>query len=97
METTIFNIKASCVRANPPHGWEDYDLREASDFVAARTVRLADVLLAMKSVCLEVRWFEGSDAFMSLDGDNALWNLREDDLEKQSPETIEFLANVLGV
>lgn len=109
MENTLFSIKASCVRANPPQGWRDYDLREASDFIASRTIRLADVLLAMRKT--DQSWYvrydgvffkwekftEGGSGHHGIESTYVEWNLREDDLEKQSPETIEFLANVLAV
>jgi len=61
-----------------------------------RPIRLADVLLAIEpGIYLDV-----SGGFFKHDARGvriyfAIWNLRKDDLNSQSEETIDFLAGVL--
>lgn len=69
-------------------------------------IRLADVLVAIgddyavigNGVFLRYKSFNrlGQDGDWILADRNARWNLREDDLSKQSPETLAFLAKLLG-
>lgn len=72
--------------------------------VIGRPIRLADVLLAVGEAAREVSYFVDSDGnfheWFAPKGRLDLrtiahWNLREDDLSKQSEETIEFLASLL--
>jgi hypothetical protein len=62
--------------------------------IYGRPIRLSDVLLAMN-----VQLFKDSWDLPVLDYDGskiiALWNLRKDDLTQQSPETIDFLYDLL--
>lgn len=69
-------------------------------------IRLADVLLAIHAKFPTTERFYGIDTegefgqFSDTEGMVAMeplvyWDLRNDDLEKQSPETIEFLYNLL--
>lgn len=68
------------------------NLKDGEYEILGRPIRLADILLAMNTnlkiskVAME-GWLE------IITGEK--WNLRADDLEKQSPETIDFLANLL--
>lgn len=72
-----------------------------STIVAGRPIRLADVLAAIDKKFpepyQEIRINDGFYRFGN-DGDwrKATWNLRDDDLEKQTPECISFLAKLLG-
>lgn len=96
MTDLLQKIRAKCIEVNPEIVvWSPIVADKKRK--APRPIRLADVLLAMKNVSLEVSWFEGDDSLMRLDGANVRWNLREDDLEKQSEETIKFIGSVLGV
>jgi hypothetical protein len=60
----------------------------------SRPIRLADVLLAMN-----IGEFTTTDEIEKESSEVhtlvLLWNLREDDLTKQSPETIDFLTDLL--
>lgn len=106
MTDTLQKIREKCIEANPERGWcGDEDCRNHD------TIRLADVLLAigvMKGYFVEK---DGSQHSRELIAINALghilgaygrilcdgWNLRNDDLEAQSPETVEFIGKVLNV
>lgn len=73
-----------------------------------RPIHLADVLLAIASNRIRLTTFVGGDAwFESYEESNVFtheqswkargvcWNLRLDDLTHQSPETLQFLADLL--
>lgn len=72
-----------------------------------RPIRLADVLLAVREtnqswyvrndgVFFEWEKFtDGGDGHHGVKSSYIVWNLRTDDLEQQSPETLAFLANLL--
>lgn len=67
--------------------------------IIGRPIRLADVLSAIKqgtSYAVDARGefvkFENDDDYEDL---GVKWNLRNDDLTKQSPETINFIYNLL--
>lgn len=63
-----------------------------------RPIRLADVLLAMERFAPNVMLIHTSGTFyVSNHRQESAWNLSTDDLEAQSPETIEFIGKVLGV
>lgn len=74
--------------------------------IIGRPIRLADVLVAMQgkdkpvqSVGVEIngRFLDCNEDMTEWHILEPRWNLRADSLDEQSPETIEFLANVLGV
>jgi hypothetical protein len=91
----IKNIRAACTKANPDIEEEfgcscgscDYETR-------VRPIRLADVLLAVEN---------GRSAEMTEEKIRILryiasiWNLRTDDLEQQSDETVEFISSLLEI
>jgi hypothetical protein len=62
----------------------------------ARHIRLADVLLAMEGTGQKTKT---ADRLINLHdncwGQDVRWNLRADDIEKQSEETISFLYELL--
>lgn len=70
-----------------------------------RPIRLADVLLAIDkfgNYCIAARengtfMVYGDDCEWRANGKLLFWNLRKDSLEDQSPECLEFLANLLAV
>ncbi len=68
--------------------------------ILGRTIRLADVLLALpaglyiSSGGLFVESSHGLDGSTALDSKES-WDLRHDDLSAQSPETLSFLAGLL--
>ena len=70
--------------------------------IEAREIRLVDVLLAM-GVAGRGDWgiTDKGAFFHSADGRQQFydeyWNLRMNDLAKQSPDTLRFLADLLGV
>ena len=96
MTTTLEAIRAKCIEANPEKATRNESLLLTAPFsgiITRRddTIRLADVLLAIGEYCI-------SAAVILVDRNNAArWNLREDDLENQSPETIAFLGKVLDI
>jgi hypothetical protein len=95
-------IRQKCIEANP-------DIEKAQEVpcychndpkcinAPKRPIRLADVLLAIgQKYGDHVLEFSGVET-CSLEAARSVrkWNLREDDLTKQSPETLEFLASLL--
>lgn len=81
------------------HG--DYSGGLIFDKVLGRTIRLADILLAMgasKQGLREV--YQLNPVSLSLGriggGRFVTWNLREDNLESQSDECLQFLADLLA-
>jgi hypothetical protein len=77
--------------------------------VQKRPIRLADVLLAIHkrlredastpvwAIDMAGEFFDQSTSDGSPIYLDVVWNLREDDLEKQPQETIEFIGRVLGI
>lgn len=72
--------------------------------ILGRPIRLADVLLAIKNMLIVVD-AEGhfyrcemklSDKVPKIGKYLGEWNLRDDNLEHQTPETIAFIANLLS-
>lgn len=87
-------IREKCVAAN----------LDEFEFGIPRPIRLADVLLAIGDIGLasmniaapNIDYGKASfiwEPFSS--GKHFIWNLREDDLSKQSEETIDFLYELL--
>lgn len=71
--------------------------------ITGRTIHLADVLLAIEwerpltlGRSIGVNGNEGLFMLNEITGTKTIWNLREDDLEKQAPETQEFIGKLLG-
>lgn len=64
--------------------------------IIGRTIRLADVLLALQRGSTNKRFIfitlGGIDGLMDL---ILLWNLKDDNLDHQSPETIDFIHKLL--
>lgn len=58
--------------------------------VTSRPIRLADVLLAME----KAGYRESFTSLLDLEW-SGCWNLRADSLSEQSPETLQFLAELL--
>jgi hypothetical protein len=79
--------------------WWTYRLKQSEIKSLGRPVRLSDVLLAIEEVPKSYklvldcggRFWE----MMKPSPSNMLWNLRADDLEKQSEETISFLYELM--
>lgn len=87
----IQKIRQACIAANPS------DDRWNVILADEEKVRLADVLLAIgenKDICVRVDTKEQIDA-SPFKGDTQ-WNLREDDLAKQSQECLEFISGLLS-
>lgn len=85
-------IRTACVKANP----------DAYEFGIPRLFRLADVLLALQDN-EALGDYTNTDGYLTfLDYTDELpktawsWNLRNDDLSQQSPETLKFLAELLA-
>jgi len=67
---------------------------EKCPYLRCREIRLADVLLASPDV--EIRLSKPIVLFVDYDKHtDAQWNLRQDSLDSQSPETIDFLFSLL--
>lgn len=89
-------IREKCIAANPhrKEGWDwDSGRPEGSGYMDHAPCRLADVLLAIETS-------EGKVYDRAVNESMAtalnIWNLRADDLEKQSEDTITFLAELLS-
>lgn len=86
-------IRAKVIEANPegfkPHPCVRYEDPKYGCEIEIRPVRLADVLLATSE---SNRVFDITALEIV-----RLWNLRTDDLEKQSEETLSFIGNVLEI
>jgi len=96
---TVDEIKKACQKANLDKTWTwgcECDRTYKDPYT------LADVLLAMDKLDDEHLCLSLEGQFMGYYPETAdmhltkvWWNLKEDDLEKQSPETIKFLHNLL--
>jgi hypothetical protein len=81
-----------------PEGHQHYDMKLD---VLGRPIRLADVLLAWEKNGISKSVDQsGKMVDVKFDGEHqrtelAWWNLRQDSLDQQSPETILFLASLL--
>jgi hypothetical protein len=106
--TNLDLIRQKCIEANPKIARR----KVCDEEVCAidLNIRLADVLLAVQKLGSEQLWIgasirDGYACWLGVDDNNAIisfaedksWNLREDDLTKQSPETLAFLADLLKV
>lgn len=68
------------------------------DKILGRPIRLADILRAIaENTGIHARSlvFNGEAIYFNSWGRDKLWNLREDNLTRQSEETIEFIYNLL--
>ena len=87
----IDKIREACIKANPEIeqicGGEDvaHFCPNCSNKIG-RPIRLADVLLAIGEVRPD---------FLLAVGHPANWNLKDDNLENQSEETIGFIHNLI--
>jgi hypothetical protein len=112
MTDLLTPIREKCIDANPEldKSWAHVVVDENGRKISCghrelgRPIRLADVLLAMdyhkpghKKCVTTGGSFASIASFGPVYFVESHWNLREDDLEKQSAETLEFLANLLGV
>lgn len=102
--TPLEYIIDKAVKANLPEDWSEYDLTEASDYINSRVIRLADILLAIGKVGMKTPHFMmgiGEGGFY-LYYDEAseecerFWDLQNDNIKDQSPETQLFIAKLLG-
>jgi hypothetical protein len=80
-------------------GRNDY-LSEKDCEIVGRPIRLADVLLAMDKFASSAIHVDNHGCFFFASAHDVLaptkaWNLRNDDLNEQSEETINFLADLL--
>jgi hypothetical protein len=78
----------------------DFTRNTIFDEILGRPIRLADVLLASgcNTYTVPKDRFHSGDLLFSGDwqtGGQIVWNLRADDLEKQSEETISFIYELL--
>jgi hypothetical protein len=107
MTDKLETIREKCIEANPEihrvfDNWASTHDRDEEQFThEERPIRLADVLLAMEGE----PYFIGTDGCWQRWDDNLgliscamqnSWNLHEDDLTKQSPETVDFLYALLS-
>lgn len=105
MNQKLEAIRRKCIEANPQKVWVETNCQI---FGEARVlhgneprraaIRLADVLNAIRQSdkYVNVNKFGNFVAYDDA-GLGATWNLFHDDLEQQSPETIDFISSVLGV
>lgn len=94
-------VLATCMKANPDKDW---GVEDRTDGMWKDSCRLADVLLAIQQIPKTsklvvddhgVFWDFNTLANSTLQEKSFFWDLKNDDLSKQSPETLEFLANLL--
>jgi hypothetical protein len=104
IEEKIQAIRQMCIEANPEILTKHLNCQNCfrlhgfcrcvvSAFITDRPIRLADVLLAMSDPRLIITSHKGEFRFEGQE--SAYWNLREDDLTKQSPDTLDFLFTLL--
>lgn len=62
--------------------------------IIGRPIRLADVLVAISDPRLIITSHRGEFRWEGVE--SAYWDLKNDDLEKQSPECIDFLTSLLN-
>lgn len=95
MTETLQKIRAKCVEANPDREW----VRHCDHGSIVMPVRFVDVLLAIARHGKSYEVEQGADAhFIHLKLGNVwvVFDLRQD-LEKQSPETVDEIGKWLGV
>jgi len=71
---------------------------DASEEIIGRPIRLADVLLAIGKQKGHHKMSEGYNAgcfTLTASWEKESWNLKENDLTKQSPETIDFIHKLI--
>lgn len=108
MTNKLEAIQRACIAANPEIVIEEREHysgeQEPAIEAVIRTIRLADILLAIgEKIGLggDVIAVDSDGTFHQENdvGDfsckNVNWNLRQDDLTKQSPECIDFLSELL--
>jgi hypothetical protein len=99
MNEKLEAIRRKCIEANPEI--EIIDSRIGLRQIIGRPIRLADVLLAINNPNAVGLLTGVSGVNDDYSGnleyeDEPLWNLRADDLNSQSEETIEFLVGLLN-
>lgn len=77
-------IREKCILSN----------KDGFEFGVEREIRLADVLLAIPLYAKELMKPDFSANAIYVKG-NEIWYLKNDSLSDQSPETIEFIYNLL--
>lgn len=88
--------KMECISVDQNLGYSFVSPYEKNFTILGRPIRLADVLLAIR----KDKW-PGAEGHQVLLGRMTeadvceKWNLRNDTLTEQSPETIEFISNLL--
>lgn len=95
MKTSLEIVREACVKANP-----NILIRDEDDgFKTEDKVRLADVLLTIGKVDVVVAvdvtgsfWRIGEQKLLK----SYAWNLRQDNLEEQSEECLQFLGTLLS-
>jgi hypothetical protein len=98
MTANLEKVRQACIAANKAHR----DFRDCQHCGEGGEIRLADVLLAMQNTNASLVFY-GDDKLCILEPRNrkapgrksTTWNLREDDLSKQSEETVAFIASLL--
>lgn len=88
-----------CLKGSDEDGWCTFEVKSTDKYkILGRPIRLADILLAIGEsdwyIGQHGRFFKWSRAMGEMVGQPYAWNLREDDLEKQSEEMIEFLYQI---
>lgn len=66
--------------------------------ILGRSIRLTDVLLAIKAYKIKLDFDTRSQPFLFITDwkeKTVIWNLLKDNLEDQSEETLEFISNLL--
>ena len=99
----IEQIRERCIAANIDivHGEVSECTMCHATNTYRRPIRLADVLLAMP-LGVHLKTLGEMTRMVAYDEDGELeglewWDLTQDDLTKQSPETLAFIGKVLGI
>lgn len=101
MDKTLEAIRQKCIDANPEIKDREYVYKGIRGGLAISTInapiRLADVLLAIAWHGKEYACGSGDNVaeFSFTGSEPPYWNLRDDNLEKQLPQTVDFIGSVL--
>lgn len=108
MNSNLEIIRAVCIDANPEIVSVVENEFDGVD-VSERPIRFADVLLAIGKkerghifaradgeIAVFFKWVDfGEEKRHEVEPTYIEWNLRKDDLTQQSPETLQFLSDLL--
>lgn len=85
-----------CLKGSDEDGWCTFEVKSTDKYkILGRPIRLADILLAIDKQYPGNFATVASNGWLHYGDKRCFYDLRADDLEKQSEETIEFLYQLL--